>query len=105
MFPGGDGREEALSRRSKTIPKSSGPQEFYIGDRGEKRKASEPLVDRRKAPNQRQLDAAAGPRSAPVKRKATTGPAESQARRPRPTPQPKDGDRKIGTPRKPRSKK
>ena len=104
LFPGGDGREEALSRRSKTIPKGSGPKEFYIGDRGEKRKASEPLVDRRKAPNQRQLDAAAGSRSAPVKRKATSGPVEPQATR-RPPPGPPDGDRKIGKPRKPRSRK
>ena len=104
LFPGGDGREEALSRRSKTIPKASGPQEFYIGDRGEKRKASEPPDDRRRAPNQRQLDAKTAPRPAPVKRKATSGPADSQAKRKQP-PGPPIGDRKIGKPRKARSSK
>ena len=31
MFPGGGGREEALSKRSKTIPKESAKQ-FYIGE-------------------------------------------------------------------------
>ena len=98
LFPGGDGREEALARRSKTIPKNSAP-EFYIGDKPPK--------------NQRQLDAAAGPRSAPVKRKATSSAtdrmADSQAtRKPPPKPQgrlnapPKDI--KIGKPKK-RSKK
>jgi hypothetical protein len=97
LFPAGDGREEALSRRSN-------PKEFYIGDRGEKRKAPEPLVDRRKAPNQRQLDAKTAPRPAAVKRKATSGPADSQAKRTQP-PGPPIGDRKIGKPRKARSTK
>jgi len=116
LFPGGDGREEALARRSKTIPKSSSAKEFYIGDQGEKRKATEPLNRPRKPSNQRQLDTAAGPRSAPVKRKAKTSAndkiADGQAsRKPPPKPQgrlnsvPKDGDLKIGTPNKRRSKK
>ncbi len=40
LFPGGDGREEAMARRSKTIPKEEKKKapEYYIGDRGEKRK-------------------------------------------------------------------
>ena len=38
LFPGGDGREEAMARRSKTIPKEEKKKapEYYIGDRGEK---------------------------------------------------------------------
>ena len=105
LFPGGDGREEALSRRSKTIPKSSSAKEFYIGDQGVKRK---------RPSNQRQLDTAPEPRSASVKRKANASAndklADGQAtRKPPPKPQgrltSKDGDLKIGTPNKRRSKK
>ena len=37
LFPGGDGREEALARRSKTLPKED-PKTYYIGEQGVKRK-------------------------------------------------------------------
>ena len=47
LFPGGDGREEALSRRSKTIPKAD-TKAFYIGERGEKRKATTDIYSRTK---------------------------------------------------------
>ena len=42
LFPGGDGREEAMARRSKTIPreepKKGKAPEDYIGEQGVKRK-------------------------------------------------------------------
>ncbi len=41
IFQGGDGREEAMARRSKTIPKEEPKrkaQEYYIGEQGVKRK-------------------------------------------------------------------
>ena len=52
LFPGGDGREEAMARRSKTIPKEEKKKapEYYIGDRGEKREAK-----RHAQPSTRQL--------------------------------------------------
>ena len=51
LFPGGDGREEAMARRSKTIPQEEPPkkkkaQEFYIGDRGDKRKSGATSLSR-----------------------------------------------------------
>ena len=42
LFPGGDGREEAMAMRSKTIPKEEPKKgktpEYYIGEQGVKRK-------------------------------------------------------------------
>ncbi len=40
LFPGGDGREEAMARRGKTIPKEEKKKapEYYIGEQGVKRK-------------------------------------------------------------------
>jgi len=99
LFPGGDGREEALSRRSKTIPKNSGPKAFYIGDQGERRKADTDIYSRAKpaqpaAPKQGTKRKAVAPPSAAI---------EQDRKRPAPKPQgrlaPKDGDRKIGKPR------
>ena len=50
LFPGGDGREEATARWSKTIPQEEPPkkkaQEFYIGDRGDKRKSGATSLSR-----------------------------------------------------------
>ncbi len=50
MFPGGDGREEAMARWSKTIPQEEPPkkkaQEFYKGDRGDKRKSGATSLSR-----------------------------------------------------------
>ena len=98
LFPGGDGREEALSRRSKTIPKAE-PKAFYIGERGEKRKATTDIYSRTKP-------AQPAPPKQGTKRKAVAPPSaaiEQDRRRPPPRPQgrlmPKDGDRKIGKPR------
>jgi hypothetical protein len=98
LFPGGDGREEALSRRSKTIPKDGGPKAFYIGDRGEKRKADTDIYSRVRP-------AQPGPTQG-TKRKAVAPPSkiiEQDRKKPAPKPQgrlsPKDADRKIGKPR------
>ena len=96
MFPGGDGREEALSRRSKTIPKADA-KAFYIGERGEKRKADTDIYSRAKpaqpaAPKQGTKRKAVAPPSATI---------EQDRKKPAPKPQgrlaPKD--RKIGKPR------
>ena len=98
LFPGGDGREEALSRRSKTIPKAD-PKAFYIGERGEKRKATTDIYSRTKP-------AQPAPPKKGTKRKAVAAPSaaiEQDRRRPPPKPQgrlePKDENRKIGKPR------
>ena len=65
LIPGGDGREEAMARRSKTIPKE-GPKkrvpEYYIGEQGFKRKREFDIFDqdereRRARPNLAQLQA------------------------------------------------
>jgi hypothetical protein len=52
LFPGGDDREEALTRRNKTIPKEDtvpkGPQQFRIT---EKRRAETDIYNRNKRPN------------------------------------------------------
>jgi hypothetical protein len=97
LFPGGDGREEALSRRSKTIPKAA-PEAFYIGEQGEKRKATTDIYSRVKP--------AQPGKTQGTKRKAAAPPSafiEQDRKRPAPKPQgrlaPKDGDRKIGKPR------
>ena len=94
MFPSGDGREEALSRRSKTIPK-----EYYIGDRRDKRKAASDIYDRVKPAQPKPKQG--------TKREAVAPPSATivqDSRRPPPKPrgrlEAKDGDRKI-----PRQKK
>ena len=60
LFPGGDGREEAMARRSKTIPKEEPKKgkvpEYYIGEQGVKRKRESGKFDleergRRRRPN------------------------------------------------------
>ena len=49
LFPGGDGREEAIAMRSKTIPKEEPKKgktpEYYIGDQGVKRKSVPSKLD------------------------------------------------------------
>ena len=82
LFPGGDGREEALARRSKTIP---GPPEFYIGDQGTKRPATKQISRSTKPPN----PAAVNPKFASRKRKAEGPPDTDIAQdRRRPPPRP-----------------
>ena len=76
LFPGGDGREEAMARRSKKIPKDT-PREFYIGEQGTKRKADTDLYERRKRPN----PAAGNQKLTGQKRKATAQPDDPQASR------------------------
>ena len=50
LFPGGDGREEAIAMRSKTIPKETPKkgktQEYYIGELAGKRKRVSNRFDR-----------------------------------------------------------
>ena len=53
LFPGGDGREEAMARRSKTIPRSRPAQNFYIGDGGTKRPGDPGVEQLRKATDTR----------------------------------------------------
>ncbi len=98
LFPGGDGREEALSRRSKTIPKAA-PNQYYIGDQGEKRKAETDIYSRAKP---------AQPVGRPLpkqgtKRKAVAPPSDVEQDRRKPPPKPRGRlepkDRKIGKPR------
>ena len=98
-FPGGDGREEALAKRSKTIPKKKPAQEFYIGDGGTKRQG-DPGVEqlrqstdtRRKRPN----PAAGNQKLIGGKRKATSQPDEAQAKRkPPPKPEGRFGNTKY----------
>jgi len=101
LFPGGDGREEAMARRSKTIPKSRPPTEFYIGEGGTKR-PGEPGVEqlrqatdtRRKRPN----PGAGNQKLAGGKRKAT-GPPDPEnpqaSRKPPPRPQGRMGNTKY----------
>ena len=95
LFPGGDGREEALSRRSKTIPKAD-PKAFYIGERGEKRKAATDIYSRAKpaqpaAPKQGTKRKAVAPPSATVEWDRKIGKPQGRLAA--------NGDRKIGKPR------
>ena len=105
LFPGGDGREEAMARRSKTIPKSQPAKEFYIGDGGTKR-PGEPSVEqlrqatdtRRKRPN----PGGGNQKLAGSKRKATGPPDENPqaSRKPPPKPQGRFGNTKYSKPEK-----
>jgi hypothetical protein len=104
LFPAGDGREEAMARRSKTIPKSQPAKEFYIGDGGTKR-PGEPSVEqlrqatdtRRKRPN----PGGGNQKLAGGKRKATGPPDENpQASRKPPKPQGRFGNTKYSKPEK-----
>ena len=101
LFPGGDGREEAMARRPKTVPKSRPATEFYIGEGGTKR-PGEPGVEqlrqatdtRRKRPN----PGAGNQKLAGGKRKAT-GPPDPEnpqaSRKPPPKPQGRIGNTKY----------
>ena len=75
LFPSGDGREEALARRNKTIPKEGpipkGAQQLRIT---EKRRADTDIYRRNKRPN----PAAINPKFASRKRKAEGPPDEYQ---------------------------
>ena len=98
LFPAGDGREEAIGRRSKTIPKTpkNQPAEFYIGKKGTKRKA-ETAVDggRKTRPNP-----GGGNQKLTGKRKAVGQPdGEPPARRMPPKPeQPKTKNKSVTKP-------
>ena len=104
LFPGGDGREEALARRSKTVPRSRPPTGFYIGEGGTKR-PGEPGVEqlrqatdtRRKRPN----PGGGNQKLAGGKRKAT-GPPDAEnpqaSRKPPPKPQGRIGNTKYSKP-------
>ena len=54
LFPGGDGREEAMAMRSKTIPKEEPKKgktpEYYIGDQGETQECAQQVRHGREWP-------------------------------------------------------
>ena len=106
LFPGGDGREEAMARRSKTIeePKKRRVPEYYIGDQGEKRKREATSLRREDGPRPRPNPARSNQKLLGSKRKATgpPDPENPQARR-KPPPKPKGrlkSDRKGNTKKK-----
>ena len=106
LFPGGDGREEALARRSKTIPRSQPAQNFYIGDGGTKRPGDPGVEQLRKATDTRSKRPNPGggnQKLAGGKRKAT-GPPDPEnpqaSRKPPPKPQGRLGNTKYSKPEK-----
>ena len=113
LFPGGDGREQALARRSKTIPKNVPAKEFYIGDTGTKRSGTPGVEQLRQTTDTRKPrpnPAGGNQKIAGKKRKATSDPENPQATsKPPPRPQGRigntkfsKGDLKIGTPNRKR---
>jgi hypothetical protein len=89
LFPGGDGREEAMARRSKTVPKQSNPQEFFIG-KNTKRPASASVEQlrqtadtRKKPPNPAVANTKRG-----EKRKAVSPPGGQPQASSKPPPKP-----------------
>jgi len=87
LFPGGDGREEAMARRSKTIPKSQPAREFYIGDGGTKRPGTPGVEQLRQATDTRKKrpnPAAGNQKLIGGTRKATSQPDDAQVSQPPP---------------------
>ena len=103
LFPGGDGREEAMARRSKTLPKED-PKTYYIGDQGVKRKREATSLRREDGPRPRPNPARSNQKLLGGKRLATgpPDPENPQARR-KPPPKPEGrlkSDRKGNTKKK-----
>ena len=103
LFQGGDGREEAMARRSKTIPKSMPAREFYIGEGGTKRPGDPGVEQLRKATDRRSKrpNPGGGNQKLAGKRKATGPPDDPQpSRKPPPKPQGMFGNTKYSKPEK-----
>ena len=105
LFPGGDGREEAMARRSKTIPKEEPKKkrvpEYYIGEQGVKRKRESGRFDLEERGRRGMPNPAPGnyQKRMGEKRKATgpPDPENPQARR-KPPPKPEGRlERKCNT--------
>ena len=104
LFPGGDGREEAMARRSKTIPKEEPKKmrvpECYIGEQGVKRKRESGIFDQDERERRARPNPARGNQKLTGYKRKATGPPDPenpQARR-KPPPKPEGRlDRKGNT--------
>ena len=106
LFPGGDGREEAMARRSKTIPKEEPKKrrvpEYYIGEQGVKRKRESGIFDQDERERRARPNPARGNQKLTGQKRKATGPPDPenpQARR-KPPPKPEGrlkSDRKGNT--------
>ena len=108
LFQGGDGREEAMARRSKTIPKEEPKkkraQEHYIGEQGVKRKREATSLRREDGPRPRPNPARGNLKLIGGKRKAT-GPPDPENPEARRKPPPKPEGRQKSSNRKDNTKK
>ena len=104
LFLGGDGREEAMARRSKTIPKEEPTKgkapEYYIGEQGVKRKRESGKFDLEERGRRARPNPAPGNQKRTGQKRKAMGPPDPenpQARR-KPPPKPEGRlDRKGNT--------
>ncbi len=98
LFPGGDGREEAIAMRSKTIPKDTPKkgktQEYYIGELAGKRKRVSNRFDREEIGRRGMPNPAPGNNAKRTgQKRIASGPPDAENLQPNRKPPPKPAGR------------